>query len=576
MAGVTKGRENNLRLLLAGALVALATAWPVAASAAATGYCYAGLVGTKGPLGISDFDRARPGGRPGRARRRLGGRRRPERGPGRLRRVAPGRDEQRPRQREQSPVLRVRPPGHPGHVRPARRERPGRAVRTGRGAEDRHRSGPLARLGRRQAGVRPDLAARQRGRLTPVATAENFDGGAPGVVNTFSYSVAGIKVATRAGGVWRSFTGGQLRQDDGPQAVRSAAASFVAQRRGRQVGRGTRRPQAIGRRGRNAAASGPSSRRLPWTRWGRVLSRQRLVCRRLHGCQEGVESASWSSPSFRRSAAYLSRAALAQVSLCAASKVALEQLERRAAWPVSSFAAAGAGSPGAFRSGPAESPGGLRPSRIAASRAVRFWLAGAVSRPFTCLVQVQALRTGRLAPQLRGAWEVLGFALITYCWKEVSAWHRRDARAAGYWSAAEVLPGWSASHVSHGGSRLRRLRRLLRDDEVRDRDRGVLDARGGVGGASEGGKGDRGADRGGARTQREDREAAPRQATIALEGREQSSRRPALRPVAARPRLSFASSFDPWLRWKIISFHPLTWTTWSTGDRAVSKRRSGL
>jgi hypothetical protein len=42
-----------LRLLLAGALAVLAAAWSVAASAAATGYCYAGLVGSKGPLGIS-------------------------------------------------------------------------------------------------------------------------------------------------------------------------------------------------------------------------------------------------------------------------------------------------------------------------------------------------------------------------------------------------------------------------------------------------------------------------------------------------------------------------------------------
>jgi hypothetical protein len=40
--------------VLAGALVVvLVTAWPGAASAAAPGYCYAGLVGTKGPLGIS-------------------------------------------------------------------------------------------------------------------------------------------------------------------------------------------------------------------------------------------------------------------------------------------------------------------------------------------------------------------------------------------------------------------------------------------------------------------------------------------------------------------------------------------
>jgi hypothetical protein len=66
------------------------------------------------------------------------------------------------------------------------------------------------------------------GRLTPVATAENFDGGAPGVVNTFSYSVAGIRVATRAGGVWRPFRSGKLRQDEGVQVLVGTPGSFVA------------------------------------------------------------------------------------------------------------------------------------------------------------------------------------------------------------------------------------------------------------------------------------------------------------------------------------------------------------
>jgi len=75
----------------------------------------------------------------------------------------------------------------------------------------------------------PLLLPGSEGRLTPVATAENFDGGAPGVVNTFSYSVAGLRVATRAGGVWRAFVGGELRQDNGVQVIRSAAGSFVAE-----------------------------------------------------------------------------------------------------------------------------------------------------------------------------------------------------------------------------------------------------------------------------------------------------------------------------------------------------------
>src|SRR4029079_19834600 len=38
----------------------------------------------------------------------------------------------------------------------------------------------------------------------------------------------------------------------------------------------------------DAPPSGPFFRRPPWTRWGRVLG-GRLVCRRLHGSQEGVE-----------------------------------------------------------------------------------------------------------------------------------------------------------------------------------------------------------------------------------------------------------------------------------------------
>jgi hypothetical protein len=66
------------------------------------------------------------------------------------------------------------------------------------------------------------------GRLTPVATAENYEGDAAGVVNTFSYSLAGIQVATAAGGVWRPFTTAQLRQDGGVRMVRSAFGSFVA------------------------------------------------------------------------------------------------------------------------------------------------------------------------------------------------------------------------------------------------------------------------------------------------------------------------------------------------------------
>jgi hypothetical protein len=56
----------------------------------------------------------------------------------------------------------------------------------------------------------PILLPGSEARLTPAATAENFDGGSPGVVNTFSYSVAGVRVATGRGRV-AAFTGAQLR-----------------------------------------------------------------------------------------------------------------------------------------------------------------------------------------------------------------------------------------------------------------------------------------------------------------------------------------------------------------------------
>jgi hypothetical protein len=66
------------------------------------------------------------------------------------------------------------------------------------------------------------------GRLTPVATAESYDGGTPGVVNAFSYSFGGVRVASAAGGVWRAFAAGQLRQDDGVLLIPGMTGSFVA------------------------------------------------------------------------------------------------------------------------------------------------------------------------------------------------------------------------------------------------------------------------------------------------------------------------------------------------------------
>src|SRR5262245_11183877 len=66
------------------------------------------------------------------------------------------------------------------------------------------------------------------GRLTPVATAENYDGGTPGVFNTFSYSFGGVRVASAAGGVWRPFVANLPRQDDGVRLIPGTSGNFVA------------------------------------------------------------------------------------------------------------------------------------------------------------------------------------------------------------------------------------------------------------------------------------------------------------------------------------------------------------
>lgn len=218
-----------MRLLPAGALIALATAWPVAASAAATGYCYAGLVGTKGPLGISGTLTARAPAvvQAGHVAAWVGVGGPNEAPDGSAEWLQVGMNSARGSVNNHLYYEYARPGIAPVYVQLAANVPVGQSVRvavlktaTGRDlwrvwVDGKPVSDPISLPG-------------SEGRLTPVATAENFDGGAPGVVNTFSYSVAGIKVATRAGGVWRSFTGGQLRQDEGVQVMRNAAASFVA------------------------------------------------------------------------------------------------------------------------------------------------------------------------------------------------------------------------------------------------------------------------------------------------------------------------------------------------------------
>ena len=69
------------------------------------------------------------------------------------------------------------------------------------------------------------------GGLTPIATVESYDGDTAGTVNTFSYAVAGIKVTDAADGGWRPFATAQLRRDGGVRLARSAPGSFAAQSR---------------------------------------------------------------------------------------------------------------------------------------------------------------------------------------------------------------------------------------------------------------------------------------------------------------------------------------------------------
>jgi len=63
-------------------------------------------------------------------------------------------------------------------------------------------------------------------KLTPMATAENWDGGA-GAVNSYSYRFDGVRVARTAGGVWRPFAGATPRADAG-NTLQQFASSFVA------------------------------------------------------------------------------------------------------------------------------------------------------------------------------------------------------------------------------------------------------------------------------------------------------------------------------------------------------------
>lgn len=52
------------------------------------------------------------------------------------------------------------------------------------------------------------------GRLTPIATAENWDGGTA-ACNIYGYHFDSVRVARQAGGAWRQFATAKVRQDPG-------------------------------------------------------------------------------------------------------------------------------------------------------------------------------------------------------------------------------------------------------------------------------------------------------------------------------------------------------------------------
>jgi hypothetical protein len=218
-----------MQFRFAGALgAALAAAWLVVPVAGATGYTYAGLVGKKGPLGISATVTAleAPAVQRGHVAAwvGVGG---PNEGPdGTAEWLQVGLNSGRGTGNHLYYEY-ARPGTAVTYVQLAATVPIGDAVRVavlkcavGRDlwrvwVDGRPASDPISLPG-------------SAGRLTPVATAENYDGDTAGAVNTFSYSLAGIKIATTAGGVWRPFTTAQLRQDGGVRMIRSALGSFVA------------------------------------------------------------------------------------------------------------------------------------------------------------------------------------------------------------------------------------------------------------------------------------------------------------------------------------------------------------
>jgi hypothetical protein len=207
---------------------ALAAAWLVAAPAGATGYSYAGLVGTKGALGVAGTVTAlqTPVVQRGHVAAWVGVGGPNEAPDGSAEWLQVGLNSSRGGGnhlyyefvRPGIPVTYVElaasvPTGQPVRVavlKCAVGRDLWRVWINGRPASD------------------PISLPASSGRLTPVATAENWDGGVTGALNTFSYSFDGIRVASAAGGVWRPFAAGRLRQDDGVRLTAGAGGSFVA------------------------------------------------------------------------------------------------------------------------------------------------------------------------------------------------------------------------------------------------------------------------------------------------------------------------------------------------------------
>jgi hypothetical protein len=222
--------KTRLVCVLAGALVA---AWPAAtpvraaSPCAAPGYSYAGLSGAKGPHGVAATLTAleAPVVEHGHVAAWIGVGGRYE-GPG-------GADEwlqvglNSGRGSGNTLYYEYTRPGDPiRYVEVARGLPVGRAVRVMVLQMARKADTWRVWVDGRPVGE-PIVLPGSDGMLTPLATAENWDGGAA-ACNRYSYRFDGLRVAHAAGGVWRPFPTASLRQDAGNRAVQSANGVLVA------------------------------------------------------------------------------------------------------------------------------------------------------------------------------------------------------------------------------------------------------------------------------------------------------------------------------------------------------------